>query len=562
MDKKNLYSKISILLVPLLIICIASPKIPAASVIKSLAAGSNTVSAKKTTISAGKSNIIKVSKSAKSTKIKVSVTGTAKNHVTVKYGKTTLFKGGKTKNAGDKKAVANKTSLNLTATASANAINKQYRISITYYKGNKKICTKTTKSVKVKSVPVTSITLSKTSLSIDTGENYGLKAEIKPANASNKTVTWSTSNKNIASVSSTGVVTGVSGGFATITAFAEGKSATCTVKVRSKDIPVTGITLDKTAPSVGDMITATITPQNATNIRYLWYTGDDSGNITTLVSGQKTNKLSVTEEMANMYIKVVAIGDLYSEVSAATTTPVPEPPKPPGIYDAKFGNPTGTIACEDTYIPVDVLDENKDAITDSTIMSNPSEYISVKPEDAQLTSVGNKNLLIVLPGDVYTEATTVTVKVTCLASEKEVETEVTIRDPAAPVKITAYSGKTTGTEGSSTPVLLEKIKVQDQYGREFSTDNSIIAGMFSTEASDGKYRVTAASSAPDSICMGEDDTNAGKTDAVPLDTSLYSISAGTATITLKLEKSNGSSFSEVSGSEFDFEFTASAATSS
>ena len=48
--------------------------------------------------------------------------------------------------------------------------------------------------------PVTSVTLDKTSLTLDVGGSDTLTATVKPDNATTKTVTWSTSNENVATV--------------------------------------------------------------------------------------------------------------------------------------------------------------------------------------------------------------------------------------------------------------------------------------------------------------------------------------------------------------------------
>ena len=55
---------------------------------------------------------------------------------------------------------------------------------------------------------------------------------MKPDNATNKTVIWSSSNASVASVDANGTVTAVAEGSATITAKAGDKSATCTVTVK------------------------------------------------------------------------------------------------------------------------------------------------------------------------------------------------------------------------------------------------------------------------------------------------------------------------------------------
>ena len=147
-------------------------------------------------------------------------------------------------------------------------------------------------------VLVTDITLSSTSLSIVKGNTSTLTATIAPSNASNKTVTWKTSNSNVTTVNSSGNVTAVGVGTATITCTVSdgsGKSATCGVTVTSQ-ILATGITLNNTSLNLiqgnTSKLTATVSPSNASNNAVTWTTSDSSiatvdasGNVTAVGSG-------------------------------------------------------------------------------------------------------------------------------------------------------------------------------------------------------------------------------------------------------------------------------------
>ena len=89
--------------------------------------------------------------------------------------------------------------------------------------------------------PVTSVTLSPTTLTLTPGGSTAtLTATVSPDNAANKTVTWTTSAPSVATVNSSGVVTPVAVGTATITATSDnGKTATCAVTVSKQDISPT-----------------------------------------------------------------------------------------------------------------------------------------------------------------------------------------------------------------------------------------------------------------------------------------------------------------------------------
>lgn len=90
-------------------------------------------------------------------------------------------------------------------------------------------------------VAVESITLSRSSVSINKGNTYTLKATINPSSATDKTLNWTSSNRRIATVDKNGKVKAVAKGTATITVTSKnGKKATCkvTVKVPAKSVSV------------------------------------------------------------------------------------------------------------------------------------------------------------------------------------------------------------------------------------------------------------------------------------------------------------------------------------
>ena len=91
-------------------------------------------------------------------------------------------------------------------------------------------------------IPVESITIDKTEMTLSIGETSAISATVYPDNATNKKVSWSSSDETVATVSSSGVVTGVAVGSAIITVRTSdgGKTATCSVTVKddSPSLPV------------------------------------------------------------------------------------------------------------------------------------------------------------------------------------------------------------------------------------------------------------------------------------------------------------------------------------
>ena len=91
---------------------------------------------------------------------------------------------------------------------------------------------KTATCIVTVTVPVTGVKLNKETLELFTDGSETLTATVEPGNATNKNVTWSSSDETIATVDNNGTVTAVGAGKATITATAGGITATCVVHVR------------------------------------------------------------------------------------------------------------------------------------------------------------------------------------------------------------------------------------------------------------------------------------------------------------------------------------------
>ena len=142
-------------------------------------------------------------------------------------------------------------------------------------------------------VAVTGVTLDKETVTIKEGQTATLKATVLPENATNKEVTWTSSNESIATISN-GVITGASEGTATITVTTKDGNFTdtCTVTVEKVEtepetIVVTGVTLDKEAVTIKEgqtsTLKATVLPENATNKNITWTSSNE--NVATISNG-------------------------------------------------------------------------------------------------------------------------------------------------------------------------------------------------------------------------------------------------------------------------------------
>ena len=96
---------------------------------------------------------------------------------------------------------------------------------------------------------VTSVVLSRSTASLIVDEVLQLQAIVSPDDAADSTVTWSSSDTAIAAVSTSGVVTAVSSGTATITATSGGQSDSCTITI----MPITNADLSSLSLSTGSL---------------------------------------------------------------------------------------------------------------------------------------------------------------------------------------------------------------------------------------------------------------------------------------------------------------------
>ena len=161
-------------------------------------------------------------------------------------------------------------------------------------------------------VPVTSVALDKNELSLEKGESAVLTASVNPDDATDKTVTWESSDETVATVDENGKVTAVGGGTATITAKAGSVSATCEVTVT---VPVTSVTLDKNELSLekgeSAVLTAAVNPDDATDKTVTWEssdetvaTVDENGKVTAVAKGTATITVAAGKASASCEVTV------------------------------------------------------------------------------------------------------------------------------------------------------------------------------------------------------------------------------------------------------------------
>lgn len=178
-------------------------------------------------------------------------------------------------------------------------------------------------------IAVESVTLGTDTLTIEPGDTRALTATVFPDNASDKTVTWTSSDETVATVDEYGTVTAVAPGIATITAKAGDMTATCSVTVKKILIPVESITINKheliiTYGETGKL-TATVFPGNADDKTVAWSSDDPSiatvdsdGNVTAIDVGNTRICAQAGNEMAYCQVYVYPIITLDTETLTIT----------------------------------------------------------------------------------------------------------------------------------------------------------------------------------------------------------------------------------------------------
>ncbi len=154
-------------------------------------------------------------------------------------------------------------------------------------------------TIKEEPKPIETIILNKTDITLTKGTSETLQATINPSDTTDdKTLKWTSSNPNVATVDNTGKVTAVGGGTATITVKSQnGKEASCEVKVTSKiesiSLNKSNITLSK---GTSETLKATINPSDTTDDKTLKWTSsnpniatvDNTGKVTAVGGGTAT----------------------------------------------------------------------------------------------------------------------------------------------------------------------------------------------------------------------------------------------------------------------------------
>ena len=251
----------------------------------------------------GKTASCTITVNKKDTNITITEVRLNKSTETLKEGDTTTLTATVLpENTTDSKSVSWRSSNSEVATVDANGTVTAKRagtavITATSTNGKSAGCTVT---VSRKEIPITEISLDKSSATLTEGETTTLVATVLPENTTDsKSVSWRSSNSEVATVDANGTVTAKRAGTAVITATStNGKTAGCTVTVSKKEIPIIEISLDKSSATLTEgettTIVATVLPENTTDSKSVSWSSSNSEVATVDANGTVTAKRAGT----------------------------------------------------------------------------------------------------------------------------------------------------------------------------------------------------------------------------------------------------------------------------
>ena len=294
--------------------------------------------------------------------------------------------------------------------------------------------------------PVTGISLDKTSVTLNTTDTYSLIANVNPTDASNKSVTWNSSDAAIATVDDNGVVTGIKVGTATITVTTvDGNfTATCAVTILQ---PVTGVHLDKTAVTLNTTDTytlvATVDPIDASNKSVTWNssdaaiaTVDDNGVVTGIKAGTATITVTTVD------------GDFAATCAVTVLQPVT------GISLDKTSVTLNTTETYTLVATVDPVDASNKSVTWSS-------------SDAAIATVDDKGVLTGI------KVGTATITVTTVDGDFTATCAVTVLQPVTGVSLDKTSVTLNTTDTYTLIVNVDPIDASNKSVTWSSSDAAI-----------------------------------------------------------------------------------------
>lgn len=300
-------------------------------------------------------------------------------------------------------------------------------------------------------IAVESVTLNATTLTLAPGDTRKLTATVKPDNADDKTVKWSSSDTAVATVDDDGAVKAINEGTATITAQAGGKNATCEVTVKLNPIAVESVTLDvpltlTLAPGATRKLTATVNPENADDKAVTWSSSDTAvavvGSDGTVVAIKEGTAIITAQAGGKTAICVVTVKE-----GAATNpdSPVVNPDSPVAVEGVTLNayeltiEPNKTKKLQATVMPSNANDK-------TVTWSSSSTSVATVGDDGTVTAHAEGTATIYAYAGGKEAACTVTVKTIDIPVE-----DITLSETTLTLILTLTHGETKILKATVTP---------------------------------------------------------------------------------------------------------------
>jgi len=222
-------------------------------------------------------------------------------------------------------------------------------------------------------VAVTGVTVSPATVSLAPGSTYQLSAAVSPSTATNKNVTWSSSNTAFATVNATGLVTAVAAGTATITVKSVdgNKISSSVVTIAAPVTQVTGVAVAPATLSVAigstSQLTATCSPSTATNKNVTWTSSNNSiATVSSagIVTGVTTGNVAITATTTD--------GAKTSSANVAVVVPVSGVSLNPTNVSLNIG---GTATLQAVVSPANATNKNVQWNSSNTTIATVSNGI-------------------------------------------------------------------------------------------------------------------------------------------------------------------------------------------
>ncbi|MGE5093150.1 MAG: Ig-like domain-containing protein [Bacillota bacterium] len=240
-----------------------------------------------------------------------------------------------------------------------------------------------TSSVTVTSAPVdpvASVAVTPTSASVTVGQTVQLSAstfDSAGAVLTGRSMTWTSSDATVATVSSTGLVTGVAAGSAVISATSEGKTGTSTVQVGASTVAVASVTMSKTSATLalGQSLQLTATAKDASgNVLTGRTTTWSSSNAAVATVSSSGLVLAVTAGSTSIKATIDGVSGTTAVTDTATTTSSGGTTTHAGYYVSPNGSSGGSGSITSPWDLASALSGNRGVVAGDTIWVRGGRY--------------------------------------------------------------------------------------------------------------------------------------------------------------------------------------------